>query len=262
VAANRDELLDRPALAMTVLQEAGPRILGGRDELAGGTWLAVNEAGVVAGLTNQPATNGRDPTRRSRGELPLALARHLDAAGAVEWLAASVRPSDYNPAWLLVGDRRSLFYVDLGDGEAPTVEPLPAGTHILENRPLGAPSPKVDHVRRLLGTLSTRPAPGLVKALERVLSDHEVPPGVDEERAQGVTDRPREVSGACVHAERYGTRSATVVVVPADRNALPQLWYTDGPPCVAPFRDAAWMWDPTKAPKPRHRTHQRTPEEA
>ncbi|TML39468.1 MAG: NRDE family protein [Actinobacteria bacterium] len=50
VAANRDELLDRPAVAMTVLQAHGPRILGGRDELAGGTWLAVNEAGVVAGL--------------------------------------------------------------------------------------------------------------------------------------------------------------------------------------------------------------------
>ncbi|HKN48626.1 MAG TPA: NRDE family protein, partial [Actinomycetota bacterium] len=128
VAANRDELLDRPAVAMTVLQAAGPRILGGRDELAGGTWLAVNESGVVAGLTNQPATAGRDPTKRSRGELPLALARHPDAPAAVEWLAASVRPSDYNPAWMMVADRRSLFYVDLSDGDAPAVTELPPGT--------------------------------------------------------------------------------------------------------------------------------------
>ena len=147
VAANRDELLERPAVAMAVLQPSGPRILGGRDELAGGTWLAVNEAGVVAGLTNQPATAGRDPTKRSRGELPLILAQHLDARRAVESFVASVRPSDYNPAWLLVGDRRSLFYLDLGDGDSPRVTELAPGTHVLENRPLGGVSPKVDHVR-------------------------------------------------------------------------------------------------------------------
>ena len=61
VAANRDERFDRPAVPITVLRERRPRILGGRDELAGGTWLAVNEHGVVAGLTNQPSFNGRDP---------------------------------------------------------------------------------------------------------------------------------------------------------------------------------------------------------
>ena len=75
VAANRDELLARPAVTMTVLRPAGPRILGGRDELAGGTWLAVNEHGLVAGLTNRPvagkvnhsgshqAGHGRGPVR-------------------------------------------------------------------------------------------------------------------------------------------------------------------------------------------------------
>ena len=62
---------------MTVLAESDPRILGGRDEKAGGTWLAVNEHGVVAGLTNRPAPDGADPARRSRGEIPLALAAHL-----------------------------------------------------------------------------------------------------------------------------------------------------------------------------------------
>ena len=70
VAANRDEFYRRPAVTMTTLRDADPRVLGGRDELAGGTWLAVNEHGVVAGLTNQPAPGGRDLTKRSRGELP------------------------------------------------------------------------------------------------------------------------------------------------------------------------------------------------
>ena len=52
VAANRDELYERPSVAMTVLRQGGPRILGGRDELAGGTHA------VVAALVNQPSAEG------------------------------------------------------------------------------------------------------------------------------------------------------------------------------------------------------------
>ncbi|MGH9110483.1 MAG: NRDE family protein, partial [Acidimicrobiales bacterium] len=145
VGANRDERLDRPALTMTVLRGRQPRILGGRDLLAGGTWLAVNEHGVVAGLTNTPTGEGRDATRRSRGELPLRAARFADASQAVDWLAAGVRPEDYNPAWMLVGDRRSLFAVTIA-GARPAVTELAPGTHVVENRPPGTDSPKVRHV--------------------------------------------------------------------------------------------------------------------
>src|SRR6516164_1832386 len=112
VGANRDEVLDRPATPITVLEPGPPRIVGGRDELSGGTWLAVNEHGVCAGLTNQPLGDAKDPSKRSRGELPLALARHRTAPAAVEAFLEGYRPDDYNGAWLLVGDRSSLFFVD------------------------------------------------------------------------------------------------------------------------------------------------------
>ncbi|MBM3274656.1 MAG: NRDE family protein, partial [Candidatus Sericytochromatia bacterium] len=115
VAANRDEFLERPAVPMAVLQDTGPRILGGRDELAGGTWLAVNEHGLIAALTNFPSPT-RDPARRSRGELPIALASHRDAKTAAAAFAQAYRPADYNPAWILVGDRESLFYIDFTQG--------------------------------------------------------------------------------------------------------------------------------------------------
>src|SRR5579875_1041432 len=112
VGANRDERYERPATAVTVLRHR-PRVLGGRDELAGGTWLAVNEHGVVAGLTNRPSAAGRDPTKRSRGELPLALASERSAEVAVERFVRRFSPQDYNLAWLLVGDRTSLFYIEM-----------------------------------------------------------------------------------------------------------------------------------------------------
>src|SRR5271168_2162890 len=112
VGANRDEVLERPSTAVAVLDEGPPLVVGGRDELSGGTWLAVNEHGVCAGLTNQPLGDAKDPSKRSRGELPIALAHHTSAAEAVEELVAAFHPADYNGSWLLVGDRTSLFFVD------------------------------------------------------------------------------------------------------------------------------------------------------
>ena len=126
-----------------------PRILGGRDELAGGTWLAVNEHGVVAGLTNQPAA-ARDPAKRSRGELPLAFTGYPDAKTAVTEVCARLDPSAYNPCWMLVGDRHALFSVDLSGGHRARVEELPPGSYVLENAPLRQPSAKQQRVAGLV----------------------------------------------------------------------------------------------------------------
>ena len=250
IGANRDERLDRPATAVTVLQDAAPRIVGGRDEEAGGTWLAVNEDGVVAGLTNRPSRDGRDPTKRTRGELPLALAQHRDARSAAADLAARVRPEDYNPAWLLVGDRTSLFGIDMTAGTSPAVTALGPGVHVLENNPLGAPSAKVDHVRALLGDVARRRGDELLGLLRRILADHSVPVGYEDGEVmalEAVADpdegfrRPAVTLAACVHTETYGTRSGSVVAVPAGARA-PRVWVADGAPCTAPFEDAADLW--------------------
>ncbi len=150
VAANRDELYARPADPITVLRGERPRILGGRDELAGGTWLAVNSAGVLAGLTNQPSAS-RDATKRSRGELPLAFAAYPDAATAVAEVCGRLDPADYNPCWLLVGDRHTLFSIDLTGGPRPAVQELPPGNYVLENAPLRRGSAKQQRVAGLVG---------------------------------------------------------------------------------------------------------------
>jgi uncharacterized protein with NRDE domain len=213
---------------MERLAEA-PRVVGGRDELAGGTWLAVSERGVVAGLTNLPAPSGRDPTRRSRGELPLLCARQVDATSAVEAFRQAVRPADYNPAWILVGDRDALFYLDLTSA-ALGVRSLGPGLYVLENRPLEAPSPKADAVRAALAGSEALPRDQLLARLASVLASHEVPPGA------GGGARPPETEAACVHAGPYGTRSSTLVMV--GEKGPPTVRFTDGPPCTAPFSDA------------------------
>lgn len=239
VAANRDEFLARPAAPLGVLRASAPRVLGGRDLLAGGTWLAVAENGLVAGLTNRPASGGRDASKRSRGELPLALALGPDAERAVAALVRDRDPADYNPAWLLVGDARTLHYVDFSGPGPARARALPPGLHVLENRPLDAPSPKADAVRRALAGAGSLRGEVLRERLWSVLRSHEIPPEAAAAAAEEPGRRP-ETQAACVHAGAYGTRSSAVVV--ARPGASPSLWLADGPPCESPVRDAAALW--------------------
>ncbi len=251
-AANRDERLDRPAESLCVLREHDPRILGGRDELAGGTWLAVNEYGVVAGLTNRPSPGGRDPSKRSRGELPLVAASRTSAADGVDALLHEVGPGQYNPAWMLIGDRESLHYVEIPADEAPRTRLLQPGLHILENVGYGEASPKVDRIRSLLDGAGSGDPP-LWDVLPSVLADHTIPmlegeqdPARDLDDAptpqpQGeVVVRPLETRASCVHTDGYGTRSSMLVRLPPGR-VPPELLVADGPPCKTDFVEAA-LW--------------------
>jgi uncharacterized protein with NRDE domain len=235
IGANRDEFLRRPATTMTVLRPRRPRVLGGRDEQSGGTWLAVSEHGRFAGLTNQPLAGDKDTSRRTRGELPLALTStdHGDVAGAVDAFLDHHRPSDYNGSWLLTGDRNAMFFIDFTGTGAARAEELPPGLYVLGNRALGAPSPKVDHVTNALSGVGD--ADTTMAALARVLTDHTVtepdPPG----------DRPN-ASATCVHLDDYGTRSSCLLRLEEDPMAPPQVLVADGPPCAAPFVDVSQLW--------------------
>jgi uncharacterized protein with NRDE domain len=247
VAANRDEWLARPATTITVLHPESPRILGGRDELAGGTWMATNDAGVVAGLTNRPPGPAGRLARRSRGELPLFLAGRTSAAVAADEFARAFRPADYNPSWILVGDRDSLHHIDMSSGggeDTPALRALSPGLHILENRELDADSPKNRHVRRLLAGIEQCGGAELVTFLADVLRNHEIPEGAENSvpREDGFI-RPLATEAACVHAGPYGTRSASIVLVPRDRSARPKVHVARGRPCETPFEDVSALWD-------------------
>jgi uncharacterized protein with NRDE domain len=250
VAANRDEYRSRPTVPMTVLEGGAGRItiLGGRDEVGGGTWLATNESGLVAGLTNRPLPNGPDRAKRSRGELPLVLARQPTAAAAVDAFRADVRPGDYNPSWLLVADRRDVFFVDVTGDDRATVEQLGPGVHVLENRNLHERSVKAERVRALLDPLLD-PVLGtdrLVDGLAAMLADHHHPE-IEDEGGPADASNPRlaaEVRAICVHddADDYGTRSSAVITVAGDASRRPDIRYTDDAPCHATWRSAAGLW--------------------
>jgi hypothetical protein len=167
----------------------------------------------------------------------MALTAGADAGQAAAAFAASARLGEFNPCWALVGDRSGLFYLDLTRADALEAIELAPGMYILENRPLGEPSPKVEHVRARLGDVTARDPDGLLNALRAVLSDHMITaaPQGDDAWSQLVS----RASACCVHTEHYGTRSAMLIRVPRALNAPPEAWSSDGPSCTHPLRALA-----------------------
>jgi uncharacterized protein with NRDE domain len=170
------------------------------------------------------------------------VAAHRNADDGVHGLIRGVQPGSYNPAWLLIGDRESLYYVELAADQPPSVRQLSAGIHVLENVALGEPSPKVDRVRSLLSASESAGASRWT-AMPSLLADHTVPVAEDAV-GSGAEElvRPPSTLASCVHTDDYGTRSSALVLVPSDPQARPEMLVADGPPCTAPFIDMSLRW--------------------
>jgi len=126
LATNRDERIARRWDPPAAWWPGQPEVVGGRDQEAGGTWMAVNASGVVAAVLNRPGSLGPATGKRSRGELPLLALRHATAAAAATALAA-LPATDWRPFNLVVADRRSAVFVrGLGHGR-PEATALPEG---------------------------------------------------------------------------------------------------------------------------------------
>jgi len=99
IGANRDEKLDRPWDPPAAWWPDRPGVVGGRDREAGGTWMAANDAGVVATVLNRPGSLGPAPGKRSRGELPLLALEHATAntAAAAKYVERSLLLAQNNP---------------------------------------------------------------------------------------------------------------------------------------------------------------------
>lgn len=240
LAANRDEMYERPARAPVVL---APGLVGGLDLRSGGSWLAIARDGRFAGVTNQREAV-REVAPRSRGELVVAIAQQPDRAAMRAYVAA-LDATQYASGNLMFGDASGvdLAYVR----RAGTVElvALGSGVHVLTNDRLGSPEfPKAEHAAMRLATLAGATWPELRTALPSLLGDHATPPPDRIPPIPTGSPVPPELAAAlqalCIHTPIYGTRSATLAAIGA--GGVEQLLWADGPPCVTPFVDATALY--------------------
>lgn len=207
LAGNRDEFHDRPAAPLNWWPD-DPRILGGRDLKAQGTWLGVARSGRFGVVTNYRDLQAPVESAPSRGQL---VPRFLTGATSPkEFLddlrGAAPRYSGFN---LLVGGTRALYYFS-NRGPAPTA--LAPGVYGLSNHLLDTPWPKLARTRERFNALLAQPeiAP---EDLFTMLGDREQAGGTDLPSTGLPEDWERVVSAPFIVNERYGTRCSSVLLV-------------------------------------------------
>jgi uncharacterized protein with NRDE domain len=233
IAANRDEHYDRPS-ATPHLWSTKPRVLAGKDLLAGGTWLGINEHGLLVGILNRRSNGEPDPLlkshARSRGLLCLDILSCKSAGAACAFI--NRHEEIYQPFTVVFVDPREAWIAHNSRHRLETVK-LDEGLHVYSSAAdFAVRSEKVDRaqvqfagiVEGLRSTCGDKAA--WVRALHTVLGDHAL--------GNGSTD-PRDA--ICVHGDVSGTVSSTIIFYSQPE----QCFYTfncPGPPCQESFGEA------------------------
>ena len=216
LAANRDEMIGRPWRPPARHWPDRPEVMAGLDELAGGSWLGLNDHGVVAGILNRFGTLGPAPGQRSRGELVLEALDRADARDAATALAA-LDPRAYRPFNLIIADDRDAFWLrhaDAGGRGAIGVKALEPGLSMIAAGDLNeTETPRLRRYRpRFAAANPPDPSTGDWSSWEALLADDQFAP---QDGAAGamrfVTDRSfATVSSALIALPKPGAELTPV----------------------------------------------------
>src|SRR5215472_5087793 len=231
IGTNRDEMIDRPSKPPARHWPDRPEIVAGKDLLAGGSWLGLNDWGVAAAVLNRHGSLGPAPGQRSRGELVLEALDHADAVAAAAALA-HLEPRAYRSFNLIVADNRDAFWLRHDGGDRIETYPIGDGLSLIDSGELNQPNNRRVALAtpRFRAALPPDPDRDDWAAWQALLADDESPPG----EPAGSSLRFRLPHG-------YGTVSSALVALPgfdlAERQ--PRFRYAQWEPTALPWTDVA-----------------------
>ena len=222
-AANRDEMQSRPWDPPGRHWPDRPEVLAGRDRLAGGSWLGLNDHGVMAAMLNRQGTLGPAAGKRSRGELVLEALDHADAVDAAQALA-EIAPASYRAFNLVIADNRDAYWLK-NDERSVTLAELPPGFSMItahDRNDLASP-----RIRRFLPRFEEAAVPDPARGDWKAWTD------LLAERGR---EAPRDGMNV-VTDTGYGTVSSALVALPALRpdERRPVFLFAAGRPGEAPY---------------------------
>jgi uncharacterized protein with NRDE domain len=234
VAANRDAPPARPSQPPGRHWPDWPEVIAGLDGPSGGTWLGVNDHGLLAAVLERDEPPGSGQQRRGRGELVLEALDHAEAQEAAGALA-DLHPDAYAPFNLVLADPRRAYWLRHGGDGAIRVHPIPDGLHMLASTELDdSAHPRV---RRFLPRFRNAAAPVIAEDAARAdLSDwivllqaRDADPDAGVNGAMNV--QPLSAEGA------YATVASSLIALPTYPGFEQRVrwWHAHGAPDEVPF---------------------------
>jgi hypothetical protein len=226
LGANRDEMSQRPWLPPARHWPDRPWVVAGLDQPAGGSWLGLNDHGLVAGIMNRPQSLGPAAGKRSRGELVLEALDHADARAAAAALA-ELDPDAYRPFNLILADNTEAFWIRHA-GASIDAAAIPPGLSMLTAHDLNdaAGSRRIGHFLPLFRAApAPDPAAGDWRAWQALLGSRSFAPGAGPHDAMTILGE-----------NGFATLSSALIALPGPGiEAKPVLLFAAGRPDVTPY---------------------------
>lgn len=217
IGANREEAYARPGESPQLFTDGPSRFMAGRDPREGGTWLGVNEHGLLIAVTNRPKSNPPERSR-SRGLLVKDLLSCENATLANEMATKELEKDLYRGCNLLCADRERAVMIQAGDWLRTRL--LPPGIHVITNGDLNDESDqRIHHCMHWLYQQSYSQSADCLNALKQLC--------------------PQTGNGTpaiCLKGKEGGTVSSSLIALrrgPANSS----WWHAQGSPAETPYED-------------------------
>jgi uncharacterized protein with NRDE domain len=196
IAANRDEDLHRASSPVQILTRDPHLIIGGKDNVKGGSWLGVNKESIFVAITNQ---DNKDPKLESRGNIVIEALKRKTINELLTFVE-ELNPTKYNKFNLIFGNQKEVYMAHSYILHSMVIREVPHGIHVITNdMKFAGETPKAHYVHQKLDSVTASPWLSYYKTLKKVLANSD----------SGVKVRPRKnkegkFSGHC-------TRSSSIL---------------------------------------------------
>lgn len=227
VGANREEAYARGGEPPQLLDGPVPAV-GGRDPVAGGTWLGVNAHGVLVAVTNRRGASPQ-PSQRSRGLLVRDLLNCPTAAAAADQATHELSARLYAGCNLVCADADRMVILMAADWLR--VRMLPPGIHVLTASDVDDErDPRLGHALWSLHQRTYDTADDCLAALRMLCC----------QRGNGSPP-------ICLHGEQGGTVSSSLLALRLS-SGRPTYLHAQGSPDRVPYQDFSPLLESILAP--------------
>ncbi|MCZ4280607.1 NRDE family protein [Kiloniella laminariae] len=204
-AGNRDEMNDRPWQKPARHWADRPDVVAGLDETAGGSWLGINDFGLLSCILNRRGSLGPQADKRSRGEIVLEALDHAEARVAADALA-ELNPMAYRSFNLIIADFKDAYWLrhdELSGTGRIEIFPIPEGVFMITAGDGNDQSPRIQAHRADFGSKIPDPDKANWSGWQAILARQDP----DHHTAMSFTT-----------AEGFGTSSSSLIGLPAPEN--------------------------------------------
>ena len=213
IAANRDELLDRPSETPAIRDDKFG-IYAPKDLARGGTWIGVNKFGLFVGLTNRLDIRSQ-PNCFSRGEAVMRTLRHRSALEAIDYMAP-LSCEKLNGFHMVIADKNHLCLIK-GNGILMYRSLETRGALVITNHGVG----------KTVNSRTPRRVANVLTAWEASKFADSEPTPESLAPLLGIHDEGRH--GTCISEpeNNYGTKSSSIIRLGNDGKY--EYWHRERP---------------------------------